>query len=69
MGSDHGIVQKKGSHYTYGNMKLGNGRVAACEVLNANADMLDEIERQVLSKLAARGSGTEDKEEPFDQEE
>lgn len=69
MGSEHGVVQKRGNHYSYGNMKLGNGKVAACEILNANSDMLDEIEKQVLSNLAAKRSETEDKEESFDQEE
>jgi len=69
MGSDHDIVQKRGSHYSYGNMKLGQGRVAASAVLNANVDMLDEIEKQVLAKLAAKRAPAEDKKESFDQEE
>jgi recombination protein RecA len=69
LGVDNEIIQKRGSHYTYGNMKLGNGRVAACDILSVNVDIMDEIEKQILEKAKTESSQAEDTEDTFDQEE
>ena len=42
------LIDKRGSHFSYNNLKLGNGRNNACDVLNANPDVMQEIENKVL---------------------
>lgn len=68
MGVDKKLLTKNGSHYSYNNMKLGNGRQAACKTLEANEDMMDEIEKRVLTNIQEAKAQTEDKEELFDKE-
>jgi len=45
------VIEKAGSWFSYNGSKLGQGRDAMCEVLEANPEMLIEIEAKLLEKL------------------
>lgn len=49
-GVEDKLIGKNGSHFTYNNIKLGNGRVNAVATLEANPEMMEEIENKVLNK-------------------
>ncbi|NTW27848.1 MAG: recombinase RecA [Coriobacteriia bacterium] len=51
LGVEEGIVAKSGAWYTYGTERLGQGREAAKECLNANPVLRDEIEQKVRAEL------------------
>jgi recombination protein RecA len=59
LGSSCGIIKKSGAFFTYGDMKLGQGRENAKEYLIAHHDVAGEIEAQIknaaidLSKVNA----------------
>lgn len=55
MGSDMGIIDKKGTWFSYQNTRLGQGRDAAREELEKNPKLADEIEKQVLAKALTNG--------------
>jgi recombination protein RecA len=50
------IITKSGSHHSYGEIKLGNGRENAKQYLRENPALVDEIERKVLEKRGLVGS-------------
>lgn len=41
------ILTKNGSHYSYGQVKLGNGKEAAIDYLEADKTMADELEAKI----------------------
>jgi recombination protein RecA len=47
LGVEHGILQKRGAFYSYGDTRLGQGRDAARVFLKEHTDMRDEIDAQV----------------------
>jgi len=47
------IVAKQGSWYSYGDVRLGQGRETARAFLNDNPDMMDEIRQAILAKVDA----------------
>ena len=64
LGVGHGIVEKAGSWYSYGEMKLGQGREASRQFLEQNADVARQIEETIremasaaLAEKKARRSG------------
>ncbi|HKI37451.1 MAG TPA: recombinase RecA [Gemmataceae bacterium] len=50
------IVTKSGSHHSYGDIKLGNGRENAKQFLRDNPALVDEIEKKVLEKRGLAGN-------------
>ena len=50
-GVDHGILNKSGSWYSYGDTKLGQGRDAVKNLLGDNPELAEEIELLVRKKL------------------
>ncbi len=48
-----GIVQKSGAWYSYGDLRLGQGRENAKQFLKDNAELFAEIRRKVLVKSGA----------------
>jgi recombination protein RecA len=44
------IVQKSGAWYSYGEVRLGQGREKAKEFLGENPDLFEEIKEQILDK-------------------
>jgi len=49
LGSALGIMKKSGAFYTYGDIKLGQGRENAKIYLTQNPDLSSEIEKQIIS--------------------
>ena len=47
MGTDRGILKKSGAFYSYGEVRLGQGREAAKEYLVQHMDLSGEIERKI----------------------
>ncbi len=51
---EHGIVEKQGSWYSFGDVRLGQGREATKSFIGQNADLCEEIRKAVLAKGAAK---------------
>jgi recombination protein RecA len=49
------IITKSGSHHSYGDLKLGNGRENSKAYLRENPALMDEIEKKVLEKRGLVG--------------
>ncbi|MYF79044.1 MAG: DNA recombination/repair protein RecA, partial [Chloroflexi bacterium] len=49
LGVEHGILQKRGSFYSYGETRLGQGREASRIFLKEHPEMRDEVDAQVRS--------------------
>ena len=49
LGVEHGILQKRGSFYSYGETRLGHGREASRIFLKEHPEMRDEVDAQVRS--------------------
>jgi len=46
---DQGVIQKSGSWFSYGDIRLGQGKEKAAEYLRANPEMIEEIRAKVLA--------------------
>jgi len=69
MGVEHGIVDKSGAWYSYGDLRLGQGKENARQFLKENADVAQEIETRLRARLHVPGDamaseGEEDGGEP-----
>lgn len=51
MGEDTGIIDRAGSWYSYGDVRLGQGRENSKEFLSENEDILKEIEHKIKVKV------------------
>ena len=51
LGVQHGIVDKAGSWYSYGDDRIGQGKENVREFLKQNPQMSDEIEAKIRAKL------------------
>jgi recombination protein RecA len=51
LGLEHDLVQKSGSFFSYGELRLGQGRNNAKQYLAENPKLADEIEAKVLEKV------------------
>ena len=49
LGVEHGVLEKRGSFYSYGETRLGQGREAARIFLKEHPEMRDEVDTQVRS--------------------
>ena len=57
LGGELGLVEKRGSFYTYGETRIGQGRENAKEYLRGNPDLAGEIDLAIRHKAASeRGS-------------
>ena len=54
LGSDFGIIDKKGTWFSYAGNRLGQGKETVREELKKNPKLVDEIEKLVLAKAAAK---------------
>jgi recombination protein RecA len=73
LGTNMGIIEKRGAFYSYGDMRLGQGRENAKEFLEASPAVAEDIEKAIrsaaalapISSLVAEvpGDGDEDGEE------
>jgi len=50
LGMEHGVVEKSGSWYAYGQTRLGQGRENSKAFLESTPEIADEIERSILEK-------------------
>ncbi len=53
---EKGAVEKSGSHFSFGGERLGNGRDATREVVQARPDLAKAIREAVVAKAAAGGA-------------
>lgn len=53
VGVECGVIEKKGTWFSYQTHRLGQGREAAREDLRANPKIADEIEKAIHAKLSA----------------
>ncbi|MBF5060169.1 recombinase RecA [Candidatus Neptunochlamydia vexilliferae] len=51
LGVEHNIIDKKGTWYSYGDKRLGQGKEATRTELKANPELTDEIEKLILEKV------------------
>jgi len=51
LGVEHGIVNKSGSWFSYGETKLGQGRDGVKQLLKDNPELAEEIEAKIKAKL------------------
>jgi recombination protein RecA len=57
LGLEHGIVQKSGSFFSYGDERLGQGRNNAKGYLRESPDKAREIERKIYDAVGAEPAG------------
>ncbi len=50
LGADLGVIEKKGTWFSYGGNRLGQGREAVREELKKNPKLVDELEKAILAK-------------------
>jgi recombination protein RecA len=71
LGVEAGIIKKVGAFFSYGDVRLGQGRENAKEFLRQNPELAHELERQIraaagatsVAKAVAVPTGVEDEEE------
>ncbi len=66
LGSEHGVVEKSGAWYSYGDLRLGQGKENARQFLIENPDVMDEVDVKVRAALqlpGANGTSSEENEE------
>ena len=51
LGVNHGIIEKSGSWFSYGETKLGQGRDSVKAILVDNPDLCDELESKIVEAL------------------
>jgi len=54
LGVEMGLIEKRGSFYTYGELRIGQGRENAKQYLKDNPDLAIEVEAKIR---AAAGTG------------
>ena len=65
MGVDIGVIGKSGAYFSYGDIRLGQGRENARAFLEDNEPLMDEIEGKIRSNgldvaVVAVAAGTDD---------
>ncbi len=55
LGVEFDVIKKSGSWYSYGDIKLGQGKDAAKELLEDNPELMEEIENKVVEALKENG--------------
>ena len=63
LGVLHGIVDKTGAWYSYGDTRLGQGRENSKTFLESTPEIADEIERSILEKVGMANIRDHDKPE------
>jgi len=49
LGVELGLIEKRGSFYTYGELRVGQGRENAKQYLKQNAELAEELEGKIRS--------------------
>ena len=69
LGEETGIVDRAGSWYSYGDVRLGQGRENSKEFLRDNPEILDEIDNKIRVKVGLIDGENEDESEEAKTEE
>ncbi len=69
LGVQHGIVDKAGSWYSYGEDRIGQGKENAREYLKQNPATADEIEARIRAELLPDTNAIEESAPPADEKE
>jgi recombination protein RecA len=56
LAAENGVVEKMGAWYSYGKVRLGQGREASRSFIEQNLDLCEEIRQAVVEKIAATGA-------------
>jgi len=51
LAATHGVIEKQGAWYSFGDVRLGQGREAAKAFVAANADLAEEVRSAILAKV------------------
>lgn len=54
LGSEHAVLEKAGAWYSYGDVRLGQGKESARQFLEENPDLADEIEVAIFEKASPK---------------
>jgi recombination protein RecA len=57
LGVEHQIVTKSGSWFSYGDLRMGQGKENAKEFLKENPDIASEVEERLVAVLGVQGVG------------
>ncbi|NPA17304.1 recombinase RecA [Persephonella sp.] len=52
LGEELGLIKKSGAWYSYGDMKIGQGREKAREFLKQNPEIMEEIEQKIREAIS-----------------
>jgi recombination protein RecA len=55
LGVEMGLIEKRGSFYTYGELRIGQGRENAKQYLKDNPDLAEEIELAIRGQAQQSG--------------
>lgn len=67
---DYDVINKSGSWFSYGGTKIAQGKEATKKLLKDNPELMDEIERKVMSMISEKGiSVAEDADDDSDKSE
>jgi len=58
LGVENNVVDKSGSWFSYGDLRLGQGKENAKQFLVENPDIAQEIEARVKTSLGMRGGSS-----------
>ncbi len=56
LAAQYEVVKKLGAFYSYGDLRLGQGRAAACEYLRGNREMVEDITARVRTAAGIKGA-------------
>ncbi|MDX1568714.1 MAG: hypothetical protein R3223_12985, partial [Longimicrobiales bacterium] len=70
LGVEQDVVDQAGSWYSYGDLRLGQGKENAKQFLRENEDVAEEVDERLRSALGLKkdGAGPEDEEEAEDED-
>lgn len=68
LGVDNGIIDKSGTWFSYGDIRLGQGRENARVFLRDNHEVSEDIEKQVRDKLHIKSGISDVEEEKLEEE-
>lgn len=60
LGVDFDIIDKKGSWYSYGDTRLGQGRDAVKTVLDDNPELMEELEVKIKNRIQGKDGNVEE---------
>ena len=54
LGAEYGVIKKNGNIYSFGDVKLGNGREAAKKTVKDDKKLLAEIRKAITAELKSK---------------